>query len=180
MIVLNGRSPGDFLTQFTYCKHWDGSVIDLAWCNLEILNFITDFWVLQDICISDHFRIQIFLNDNTKNRTPPNNMTPYLRLIWDPSKSLHYTLKSEALYSANMATENIVKSNDAIRENIVKASENLSMTEINKSKNNNNEAVVRETWFDKQCLDLENQLKNTLNSCIQNVFRIEKYRTQYR
>ena len=44
-----------------------------------------------------------------------------------------------------MVTDDLVKVNDVIRENIVKASENLSMIKTDKNKNNNNKSVVHKS-----------------------------------
>ena len=130
-IVLNGHTPGDIPAQITSCSRKGTSIIDLALCNSDILRFIIKFEIIHDICMSDHFPIKIYLSNNADNNLNTQlayNNTPKLK--WEPNKSTEYGLRMDDAYSVDYNLEDIDKSNEIIRNNIVSIAENLEMKKM--------------------------------------------------
>lgn len=66
LIVLNGRSQGDYLGQFTNFLNNKKSTNDLIWVNLLAVLEIKNFEVKQSVTGSDHFPISIILEKKEK------------------------------------------------------------------------------------------------------------------
>ena len=56
---LNGRAPGDTPADFKYIGARGSSVIDLVWFDLQIYQFLSEFYLDYDIVLSNHFPVVI-------------------------------------------------------------------------------------------------------------------------
>ena len=86
--ILNGRSNGDPLGNFTYNNvNLGASTIDYSICSQNFYDNINNFMVLPRNEISDHCKIITELKEGTKSETPVNDdynwETLQNKFIWD-------------------------------------------------------------------------------------------------
>ena len=86
LIVVNGRTVGDFIGNYT-CDKWNGSsCVDLCIVRYENYNDVISYKVLSPTVYSDHRPISLRLKTNIPTYTKPeSDLTPIKRYVWNES-----------------------------------------------------------------------------------------------
>ena len=168
--ILNGRSSGDPLGNFTYNNvNLGASTIDYSICSQNIYDKINNFMVLPQNELSDHSKIvtelkvmvkpETLIQDNYDWETLPNNF------IWDD------TLKSSFSTSLGNNLEILSDIKQRIEAGLIRSTgekiQNLFIQTANKVlkqnhvkiKKTNNTAQNKKKWFDKECNNLKREVR---------------------
>ena len=166
LILLNGRTESDYPANFTFLNKTGKSVIDLVWCNVQLLEFVKDLNVFQMVIASDHFPVVVSLmhqfvtNNNTSSKE--------IMLKWKNDHTNLYYL--EMSFSKNIAN---------LSSDINNLANNLTFTINNTSYKLglvNKKTVLKNNkpWFDIECQINKKNVKNMLKKCKKASFSIEE------
>ena len=171
-ILLNGRTPGDRVGNFTFSNRRGTSTIDLIWIDFSHAEILEDMSVSQTSSLSDHFPILVKLNiDILKSKTAQSRAPDKIsKFSWDQSKLLEFhNLLCDPVNLPNDNTFNslsIDKQNATIIDEIKAVYRSLEMEKtvsFNPKKTN-------KPWFDTNCKTAKIELNLALRTCKQNNF----------
>ena len=98
LIVVNGRTVGDFIGNYT-CDKWNGSsCVDLCIVKYENYNDVISYKVLSPTVYSDHRPISLRLKTNIPTYTKPeSDLTPIKQYVWNENGRVQFrnTLTSD-------------------------------------------------------------------------------------
>ncbi|XP_026687849.1 uncharacterized protein LOC113472340 [Diaphorina citri] len=107
LLVLNGRTHGDIIGQFTYISKVGKSVIDLTWCSLEICRQVLGFSVSDCILSSDHLpistQLDIKTHSNSITQDTDQNQSKIIRFTWSEEKKSEFEQKINEKLISNCA-----------------------------------------------------------------------------
>lgn len=150
LLVCNGRFKADTPAQFTYCGPLGKSVIDLFWCSLNGLQFLTDFEVLHVRTRSDHFPVAASFECNSNDNLNENiSNVLSAKLVFEFSKSNEYSNLMRWRDEVACSYDNVDNLNDCLISSIKSVAQQLNMVRGNgsvKPFSHNNKP-----WFDNVC-----------------------------
>ena len=174
--ILNGRSRGDPLGNFTYNDpNLGASAIDYSICSSNIYEWIKNFMVLPQNEISDHCKIVTEFHLSIPNETP--NIDKYhwedlsKDFKWDSNQSTRFyqvILNSkDCLKEIKQRLEAglIDSSGKKIQELIINAAQNVFEPKPKKSKGKkgkntkNQKSKNQKKWFDKECNEMKHDVR---------------------
>lgn len=163
-IILNGRFAGDDFGKLTFCGAMGQSTIDYCTFTPKLLDYVSQFEV-GDFPYSDHF--PLILNIGISNNCVSNNvLLPKIR--WYHFKNDYYAGLLGQL------TSNISDNNQLTPSILVE-----NITDIGKEFNNNNKKkIIREPWFDKECVEKRSETFQFLN-LLRKYYSSEVYKKFY-
>lgn len=102
LVILNGRTTGDYEGKLTYIGTQGTSTIDYAICSLNLFKYVKHFFVEDMAWYSDHCAISLILkskatqdwSDNIHTRNKPEPEThPHKKYMWTEESKLSFTHK---------------------------------------------------------------------------------------
>jgi hypothetical protein len=164
--VVNGRSLSDSGGEYTFVNANGSSAIDLAWVNLEALDYVTDMEVQDFILTSDHLPLSIKTNIlKVSENLNYNNRSDHKRIKWNKEKEIEF--QNDMTFSDRLevsVADNELLSHyylnllDAIKE----SAERLNMI----TKNSCSIKFKNKPWFDIEC--------NALKQIMHKQYRLAK------
>ena len=187
--IMNGRSLGDPLGNFTYHDmNLGSSAIDYGICNQNFYDHVNNFMVLPQNELSDHCQIITELNYRAPIANPDKDNYNWIKLNKNFKWNKNHTQKfTRCLENSN---ENINEIKQRIEAGLIESSGN-KIQEIfsNAAKTalvlNKDKKVLRNTkkWFNTKCYDLKKEtrrLGRQKHKQPSNLFLLEQYRDRLR
>ncbi|CAG5075406.1 Protein of unknown function [Cotesia congregata] len=165
-ILLNGRSPGDSMGDFTFSSPLGNSTVDFIWVDVSGLHLVGDMWVDNRITGSDHFPITISLLLNAP--LPVNNVWSEDRQSnitkWRPecADRYRYCMEWSPLVKIDLNEATVEDFNTQLKKGIDSAANDAQMSLKEQSCTFNHSF---KSWFDKSCRALNHTLKILLKKC---------------
>ena len=174
-VLLNGRSIGDILGNFTFSNKNGNSVVDLVYVNVPAIPYIDNFEVLPLATGSDHFPVLLKLKVFGQS-TVPNNPSPALiqkiKLKWDGAKASEFAMLTNQIFNNDDLENsfkilNVDQQNKFITDSIQNAAKNLNMATRTTSKPRTH---ISKPWFDSELKSLKAKLNKDLKTCKRSLF----------
>ena len=176
MMILNGRTNGDYFGRIThYNKNQGSSTVNIAMVSCNIYKYINSFMVLPQLDISDHCKILIKLTNTVKTKKDQDeNKKDYkwleLPKTFQWSKDNQETFKkilNEDAHIENIITEAeqrleaglIESTGEKIQDIFIKTAElSLPKRKTGNHKKANKRGKKKKKWFDQECVSLKNRV----------------------
>lgn len=166
LYVLNGRTAGDVPGNVTFLNTNGKSTIDLFWANLELLDNIKKFEIIETLAASDHFMCVLHIKEihssvSTKNNASELTTGNYLiKFKYSDSNKPHYQSSLQVSNRIYYNSNNVNELNNNLTCAIKEAASTSGMLKICKIHRKNLQ-INRESrpWYNDACKKAKHDLK---------------------
>ena len=181
LVLLNGRSLGDFWGNFTHYNNNGGaSTIDICITSCDIFKNITNFRVCPQSELSSHCRISAEFNNKTEilkqeNQTFKWSDIPRNDFCWDSFSKNEFTKALESDSVKKLVNEahqfleaGLVESSGRKLQEIFQRAASLSLKNKVTYNNEHNNlkkkgSKSKKKWYDNECKKFQNKTRNVAN-----------------
>ena len=172
LLLLNGRTFSDTPAQYTYISNIGNSVIDLMWCNLEALDIVKDFNVLNIATRSDHFPVILSLI-NIYGICNHSKFKKCSKIIW--KADIQETYCNKMYFDNNVA--NLYGDVNDMNLNLISTIKSNAKKAGMYTKNSIKKNI--KPWYNSDCAMSKKNLKKSLKMCKINSFTVQEDINKY-